>query len=66
VEETTKEKKKKKFIDFKRIIWHKCFLRILKSIQQLSRTGYYYECFDGIIHLLFLLIFILSADYEEQ
>jgi hypothetical protein len=66
VEEMAKEKKKKKFIDFKRVVWHKSFLRILQSIQHLSRTGYYYECFDKIIRLLFPLIFILSADYEEQ
>ncbi|KIM78816.1 hypothetical protein PILCRDRAFT_10760 [Piloderma croceum F 1598] len=66
VEETAKEKKKKKFIDFKRMVWHKSFLRILKSIRHLSRTGYCYKCFDKVVHLLFPLIFILSTDYEEQ
>jgi Plavaka transposase len=65
VEEMAKEKKKK-FIDFKQVVWHKSFLHILKSIQRLSRTGYYYKCFNKIIRLLFPSIFILSADYEEQ
>ena len=41
-------------------------ISITKSIQHLSHTGYYYECFDKIICLLFPLIFILSANYEEQ
>jgi hypothetical protein len=54
------------FADFKNIVWHTAFRRILKSIMAISKTGCWYKCGDGILRHLFPLILILSADYEEQ
>jgi len=54
------------FANFKNIVWHEAFRRILRSIMVISKTGCWYKCADGILRHLFPLILILSADYEEQ
>ncbi|KAJ3509195.1 hypothetical protein NLJ89_g5347 [Agrocybe chaxingu] len=56
----------KNFVDFKRVVWHECFRELLSSIATLSRTGFSVVCGDGIERLLFPIILILAADYEEQ
>lgn len=66
VEEDASETHKKKFVDFKNVIWHESFLKILESIKQYSKTGCKIMCGDGVERVLFPFIFILSADYEEQ
>ncbi|KAF8123980.1 hypothetical protein EV363DRAFT_1403462 [Boletus edulis] len=40
--------------------------RLLESIIELSKVGFAYKCFDEIIRVLYPIILILSADYEEQ
>jgi len=50
----------------KRIVWHKAFLEILKSIESFAEVGCMFNCADGILRWIFPLILILSADYEEQ
>ncbi|KAG1788983.1 uncharacterized protein HD556DRAFT_1433910 [Suillus plorans] len=57
---------KSSFMNFKNAVWHESFLKLLESIIQISRTGYWFECGDAIRRLLWPLILILSADYEEQ
>ncbi|KAG2090891.1 uncharacterized protein F5147DRAFT_764362 [Suillus discolor] len=57
---------KSSFVDFKNAVWHESFLKLLESVIQISRTGYLFECGDAIQRLLWPLILILSADYEEQ
>ncbi|KAG2121427.1 hypothetical protein DEU56DRAFT_873780 [Suillus clintonianus] len=57
---------KSSFVDFKTAVWHESFLKLLESVIQISRTGYWFECGDAIRRLLWPLILILSADYEEQ
>lgn len=54
------------FVNLKCVVWHSSFLKILKSIATLSKTGFAHKCFDGIIRWLYPLILILSGDYEEQ
>ncbi|KAG2063088.1 hypothetical protein BDR04DRAFT_1131147 [Suillus decipiens] len=53
------------FINFKNVVWHKSFKCLLKSLAPLSKTGFWVKCWDGIKHLFYLCILILSADYEE-
>uniref|UniRef100_A0A8H8CLW5 Uncharacterized protein n=1 Tax=Psilocybe cubensis TaxID=181762 RepID=A0A8H8CLW5_PSICU len=66
VDEDAGESGKKIFVNFKRIVWHKGFHEILKSVQEYATTGYYAQCADNIVRWLFFFILILSADYEEQ
>jgi len=66
VDETEEDKGKLKSVNFKRVVWHKCFRKLLKSLRHHSRTGCSVVCGDGTERLLFPFILILSADYEEQ
>ena len=66
VPEPAKEEAKKSWTNFKCIIWHESFMKLLEALIQLSWTGYKHRCHDGIEHWLFPLILILLADYEEQ
>ena len=52
--------------NFKRVVWHKSFFKILESIHRLSKIGFKIECADGVVCQIYLAILILSADYEEQ
>ena len=60
------EKGKKGYVDFKRVVWHESFHILLSSIKELSKVGCWVECGDGIKRRLYPMVFILSADYEEQ
>ncbi|KAG2057487.1 hypothetical protein BDR06DRAFT_980881 [Suillus hirtellus] len=66
VSEKADEEGKTGFVNFKHIVWHKSFLKLLELIVQYSKTGYVHQCFDMIICWLFPILLILSADYEEQ
>jgi len=52
--------------NLKRVVWHKAFLKLLDTIIQLSKVGFAYKTFEGIMRCLYPIILILSADYEEQ
>ncbi|EIW77891.1 hypothetical protein CONPUDRAFT_157070 [Coniophora puteana RWD-64-598 SS2] len=55
------------YTTLKRVVWHKSVAKLFEGAQHYSHTGYYFsDCFDGIPRWLFLVILILSADYEEQ
>ncbi|EDR00662.1 uncharacterized protein LACBIDRAFT_313195 [Laccaria bicolor S238N-H82] len=60
------EKGKKAYVDFKTVVWHESFRKLLESIRDHSKLGFWFKCGDDIIRRLFALILILSADYEEQ
>ncbi|KAJ3500632.1 hypothetical protein NMY22_g19198 [Coprinellus aureogranulatus] len=64
--EETDKAKKSSFINFKRIVWHKSFAKILESIKVYAKEGFWHKCGDGIWRRLFPIILILSADYEEM
>ena len=51
--------------NFKRAIWHLSFKVFLDSVSGYSKTGCWVMCGDGIDHLLFPIILILAADFEE-
>ncbi|KAG1866887.1 hypothetical protein F4604DRAFT_1517903, partial [Suillus subluteus] len=54
------------FINFKNVVRHKSFKCFIKSLAPLSKTGFWVKCWDGIEHLFYPLILILSANYKEQ
>lgn len=54
------------FVDFKCIVWHESAAKILDSLVEYSKTGYYMKCGDKIHRLMYPLIFMKTADYEEQ
>ena len=58
--------KRTDWVDFKKVIWHEGFKRILESVQVLSKVGCVVRCGDGIERKLFPYVHILAADYEEQ
>jgi Plavaka transposase len=66
VPEDEAERGKKDYVDFKRVVWHNSFLKLLESIAKYSVTGCWVECGDKIQRHLFPTVLILSADYEEQ
>ncbi|KAF6744588.1 hypothetical protein DFP72DRAFT_1078429 [Ephemerocybe angulata] len=66
VPELAEESGKRGFVDFKRVVWHSGFQELLATIKMYSKTGFPVRCGDGIERLIFPIILILSADYEEQ
>ncbi|KAG1800477.1 uncharacterized protein HD556DRAFT_1230432 [Suillus plorans] len=54
------------YTTLKRVVWHESFLKLLVHLDQYSKTGYSYSCYDKIMRWLFPVILILSGDYEEQ
>ncbi|KAG1847780.1 hypothetical protein C8R48DRAFT_554850, partial [Suillus tomentosus] len=54
------------FVNLKRVIWHEAFLKLLELVAQYSKSGYSHNCYDKIMHWLFPILLVLSADYEEQ
>ncbi|KAG1743670.1 uncharacterized protein EDB91DRAFT_1236667 [Suillus paluster] len=66
IEEKASEHGKPGFINFKCVVWHEAFVKILLNLEQYSKTGYLYMCYDKIMRWLFPVILILSADYKEQ
>ncbi|KAG1838877.1 hypothetical protein F4604DRAFT_1691463 [Suillus subluteus] len=66
INEDQKDSGKASFVNFKNAVWHKSFLQLIESVIQHSNTGYWFDCGDLIRRLLWPIILILSADYEEQ
>ncbi|KDR65150.1 hypothetical protein GALMADRAFT_148940 [Galerina marginata CBS 339.88] len=65
VGEEEEERGDPQYVNFKRVVWHESFRKLLESIKEFSKTGYNVYCGDGIFRHLFPLILFLSADYEE-
>ena len=53
-------------MNFKRVIWHDSFYKLLETIETISVTGFWVKCGDGVERHIFPLVLILTADYEEQ
>ncbi|KAH6871585.1 hypothetical protein BKA70DRAFT_1130952 [Coprinopsis sp. MPI-PUGE-AT-0042] len=66
VEEEADKAGKPSFINFKNLVWHESFRRILKRVAVFSQSGCKVHCGDGLWRIIFPLILILSADFEEQ
>jgi hypothetical protein len=57
---------KTSFTNFKNVVWHESFHVLLRTIAEHTAEGYWHLGVDGIERLLFPILLILSADYEEQ
>ncbi|KAF5380684.1 hypothetical protein D9757_007079 [Collybiopsis confluens] len=66
VREESDRSGKTDFVDFKCIVWHESTTKILLSIIELAKTGYRAICGDDILRRMYPLVFLKSADYEEQ
>ncbi|KAG1728188.1 uncharacterized protein EDB91DRAFT_1239436 [Suillus paluster] len=66
IDEEASEHGKPGYINLKRVIWHEAFAKLLVNLEQYSKTGYLYMCYNKIMRWLFPVILILSADYEEH
>ncbi|KAK0494773.1 hypothetical protein EDD18DRAFT_1106659 [Armillaria luteobubalina] len=67
VEEDPKHKGKPSWINFKPVVWHESFCKILESVAEYSYTGYAFTLpHSGETIVIYPFIFILSADYEEH
>ncbi|KAF8875181.1 hypothetical protein BD779DRAFT_1701646 [Infundibulicybe gibba] len=68
LKEDESQKKKKAYVNFKRVIWHETFRILLSTIRDKSFTGAYFKlpnAAEDVLHL-FPWIMVFSADYEEQ
>ncbi|KAG2039785.1 hypothetical protein BDR03DRAFT_933074 [Suillus americanus] len=66
VKEDKQHSGKPAFVKFKNAVWHASFLKILDCLAPLSRFGSAIKCWDDIICTFYLIVLILSADYEEH
>jgi len=53
-------------VDFKRVVWHQSFFKLLETIKGHSVVGCWVKCGDGLERHLYPIVLMLSADYEEQ
>ncbi|KAK0467597.1 hypothetical protein IW261DRAFT_1553860 [Armillaria novae-zelandiae] len=67
VEEDPKHKGKPSWINFKQVVWHESFHKIMESVVEYSYTGYAFTLpHSGKTIVIYPFIFVLSADYEEH
>ena len=66
IPEDADKSRKKRFVDFKRVVWHKALKKILESLERWAESGYYHEISEDLGRWLYPIILILSADFEEQ
>ncbi|EEB96434.1 hypothetical protein MPER_04436, partial [Moniliophthora perniciosa FA553] len=66
VPEDAQHSGKKGFADFKGVVWHESALKMFESLLEYSQIGCVIKCGDGITRHLFPVLYVLSADYEEQ
>lgn len=64
VPEDSDKSGKTPFVDFKRVVWHSSVHKILEPFLKL--VGLPYIDVYGILRLLFPIILIIAADFEEQ
>ncbi|KAJ3911499.1 hypothetical protein F5877DRAFT_73133, partial [Lentinula edodes] len=57
---------KANFVNFKNVVWHESAAKIFESMAEYCRTGYTMVCGDGVRRWMYPIVFIKSADYEEQ
>ncbi|KAJ7824944.1 hypothetical protein B0H13DRAFT_1918851 [Mycena leptocephala] len=65
VDEDSKEKGKPAFANFKNVVWHTAFYKLLESLVIPAKVGDWMDCGDDIRRWLWPIILILAADYEE-
>ncbi|KAJ6560077.1 hypothetical protein B0H19DRAFT_1210302 [Mycena capillaripes] len=65
VKEDAKENSTQPFSNFKTIVWHAAFWKLLESLVHHTKTGSWTTCGDEILRWLWPTILILASDYEE-
>ncbi|KAJ7046207.1 hypothetical protein C8F04DRAFT_1322991, partial [Mycena alexandri] len=65
VKDDPKENGKPAFSNFKTVVWHTAFYKLMESLEIPSKFGEWTGCSDGILRWLWPIILILAADYEE-
>ncbi|KAJ7456424.1 hypothetical protein B0H11DRAFT_1739288, partial [Mycena galericulata] len=65
VKDDPQENSKPAFSNFKNIVWHTAFYKLLESLAHAAKVGDWTKCGDGILRWLWPAILILAADYEE-
>ncbi|KAJ6476594.1 hypothetical protein DFH09DRAFT_1253495 [Mycena vulgaris] len=65
VKDDPQENKKPAFSNFKNIVWHTAFHKLLESLVHASKVGDWMSCGDDILRWLWPRILILAADYGE-
>ncbi|KAJ6552670.1 hypothetical protein DFH09DRAFT_1496806 [Mycena vulgaris] len=65
VKDDPQENSKPAFSNFKNIVWHFAFYKLLESLAHASKVGDWTSCGDTILRGLWPRILILAADYEE-
>ncbi|KAK0505522.1 hypothetical protein EDD18DRAFT_1098869 [Armillaria luteobubalina] len=67
VEDDPKHKGKPSWVNFKQIVWHESFRKIIESIEDYSYAGYAFKLpHSGHVIVIYPFILILCADYEEH
>lgn len=66
VDDAPEDEGRTSWVNFKRVIWHDSFYKLIESIELHSKTGCTTRCGDGVVRNIYPLILILAADYEEQ
>ncbi|KAJ7749592.1 hypothetical protein DFH07DRAFT_869219 [Mycena maculata] len=65
VKDDPNENNKPAFSNFKNVVWHTAFYKLLESLVHASKVGDWTNCGDKILRWLWPRILILAADYEE-
>ncbi|KAJ7764640.1 hypothetical protein DFH07DRAFT_738222 [Mycena maculata] len=65
VKDDPQENGKPAFSNFKNIVWHTAFYKLLESLAHIAKVGEWTNCGDEILRWLWPTILILAADYEE-
>ncbi|KAG0702765.1 hypothetical protein DFH29DRAFT_982269 [Suillus ampliporus] len=66
VKEDKNHSGKPTFVNFKNVVWHASFLKILACLVSLLNFGSAIKYWDDVIHILYPIVLTLFADYEEQ
>ncbi|KAG0704425.1 hypothetical protein DFH29DRAFT_981528 [Suillus ampliporus] len=66
VKEDKNHSGKPTFVNFKNVVWHASFLKILACLVSLLKFGSAIKYWDDVIHILYPIVLTLFTDYEEQ
>ncbi|KAF8142946.1 hypothetical protein K438DRAFT_1784209 [Mycena galopus ATCC 62051] len=65
VKEDANENNKQSFSNFKTVVWHAAFWKLLESLVHHAKLGSWTMCGDEVLCWLWPIILILASDYEE-
>lgn len=66
VDTAAEDKGRPSWVNFKRVVWHAAFYKLLESIEAYSVTGCWVNCGDKVARHIYPLVLMLVTDYEEQ